>query len=130
MGSLEKAIKEHDPSFNAQNVVAFEHLLEPGGCPPYFVHVDHERKEVGMYIRGLNLLHRQDYITLMNNQKGEKPFDGGYIHHGMSVPVEWSIKHVAPVLKHHLLANEGYASHVTALEDYNCNSQYNDSPCN
>jgi len=61
-----------------------------------------------MYIRGLNLLHRQDYITLMNNQKGEKPFDGGYIHHGMSVPVEWSIKHVAPVLKHHLLANEGY----------------------
>ncbi len=72
MDSLEKAIKEHDPSFNAQNVVAFEHPSEPGGCPPYFVHVDHERKEVGMYIRGLNLLHHQDYITLMNNRKGEK----------------------------------------------------------
>lgn len=44
----------------------------PGACPPYFIYVDKERQEVSMYIRGLNLMHREDYKVLLNNRRGEK----------------------------------------------------------
>ncbi|CAK9215057.1 unnamed protein product [Sphagnum troendelagicum] len=105
---LTKLIREHHPTFDPHGVVEFQHPQEHGACPPYFIYLSHERKELAMYIRGLQLLHRQDYVTLMNNQKDEQPFDGGYVHHGMYQPAEWSAKHIAPRLKELLLANKGY----------------------
>lgn len=108
LDGLTKAIKEHDPLFDPKGVVDFQKPTAPGACPPYFILVDHEHKEVSMYIRGLNLIHRPDYVALMNNRRGEKSFDGGYVHHGMSGPAEWAVKHAGPVLKNHLVANPGY----------------------
>ncbi|CAK9217364.1 unnamed protein product [Sphagnum troendelagicum] len=105
---LTKLIREHHPTFDPHGVVEFQHPQEHGACPPYFIYLSHERKELAMYIRGLQLLHRQDYVTLMNNRKDEQPFDGGYVHHGMYQPAEWSAKHIAPRLKELLLANKGY----------------------
>ena len=70
--ALAKDIQEHDPMFDPKQVLDFKHPKEPGACPPYFIYVDHEHREVSMYIRGLNLIHRQDYVALMNNRMGEK----------------------------------------------------------
>ncbi|KAG0581838.1 hypothetical protein KC19_3G013800 [Ceratodon purpureus] len=108
LNGLSKAIKEHDPLFDPKGVVDFQKPTAHGACPPYFIYVDHALKEVSMYIRGLNLMHRQDYISLLNNRRGEKSFDGGYVHHGMSEPAEWAVKHAGPVLRDQLRANEGY----------------------
>ena len=72
LDGLTKAIKEHDPLFDPKGVVDFQKPTAPGACPPYFILVDHEHKEVSMYIRGLNLIHRPDYVALMNNRRGEK----------------------------------------------------------
>ena len=72
LDGLSKAIKEHDPLFDVKGVVDFQKPRHPGACPPYFIYVDHGRKEVNMYIRGLNLIHEQDYIALMNNRRDEK----------------------------------------------------------
>ncbi|KAH9570759.1 hypothetical protein CY35_02G057900 [Sphagnum magellanicum] len=105
---LTKLIREHHPTFDPHGVVEFQHPQERGACPPYFIYLSHERKELALYIRGLQLLHRQDYVTLMNNRKDEQPFDGGYVHHGMYQPAEWSAKHITPKLKELLLANKGY----------------------
>lgn len=72
MAGLTKAIKEHDPLFDPKGVVDFQKPRASDACPPYFIYVDHGRKEVSMYFRGLNLMHRQDYVTLLSNRKGEK----------------------------------------------------------
>lgn len=105
---LTKDINEHDPSFEPNGVVDFQRPSMPGACPPYFIYVDKERQEVSMYIRGLNLMHREDYKVLLNNRRGEKPFDGGYVHFGMSEAAEWAVEKVAPDLKKLLMANPGY----------------------
>jgi len=72
LAGLTKAIKEHDPLFDPEGVVDFQKPKAAGACPPYFIYVDHNHKEVSMYIRGLNLLRRHDYESLLNNRKGEK----------------------------------------------------------
>lgn len=72
LDGLTKAIREHDPLFDPKGVVEQNKPTAAGACPPYFIYVDHGRREVNMYIRGLNLMHRYDYETLLNNRKGEK----------------------------------------------------------
>lgn len=72
LDGLSKAITEHDPLFDRKGVIDFQKPTAPGACPPYYIYVDHGHKEVSMYIRGLNLMHRQDYIALLNNRRGEK----------------------------------------------------------
>jgi len=94
--------------FDPKQVLDFKHPKEAGACPPYFIYVDHEHREVSMYIRGLNLIHRQDYVALMNNRKGEKPFDGGYVHYGMFGPAEWAVANAGSVLKNALQSHDGY----------------------
>lgn len=70
---LTKDIQGQYPKFQPDGVVAFEHPKGKAGmCPPYFIHVDHVRKEVGMYIRGLKLVSRTDYVALLANRKGEQ----------------------------------------------------------
>lgn len=72
MDELVKPIRKHEPHFDCKGVVDLQQPTGAGECPPYFVYVDHEYKEVAVYIRGLNLLHRRDYVALMNNRKGEE----------------------------------------------------------
>lgn len=72
MDHLIKPIREHEPQFDSKWVVDLQSPNAAGACPPYFIYVDHENKEVSMYIRGLNLLHRRDYVVLFKNRKGEK----------------------------------------------------------
>jgi hypothetical protein len=72
MDELVKPIRKHEPHFDYKGVVDLQQPTGAGECPPYFVYVDHEYKEVAVYIRGLNLLHRRDYVALMNNRKGEE----------------------------------------------------------
>lgn len=69
---LIKPIREHEPQFDSRFVVDLQSPKAPRACPPYFIYVDHRYKEVSMYIRGLNLLHRRDYVVLLKNRKGEK----------------------------------------------------------
>ncbi|XP_073385649.1 uncharacterized protein [Physcomitrium patens] len=105
---LIKPIREHEPQFDSRFVVDLHRPKAPRACPPYFIYVDHRYKEVSMYIRGLNLLHRRDYVVLLKNRKGEKPYEEGFVHHGMSEAAEWATEHVAPVLKEQLRSNKGY----------------------
>ncbi|XP_024356849.1 uncharacterized protein [Physcomitrium patens] len=105
---LIKPIREHEPQFDSRFVVDLQSPKAPRACPPYFIYVDHRYKEVSMYIRGLNLLHRRDYVVLLKNRKGEKPYEEGFVHHGMTEAAEWATEHVAPVLKEQLRSNKGY----------------------
>lgn len=72
MKSLIEPIRVHEPQFDSKWVVDLQSPKATGACPPYFIYLDHDNKEVSMYIRGLNLLHRRDYVVLFNNRKGEK----------------------------------------------------------
>lgn len=72
MKGLTKPIRKHEPQFDSKGVVDLQCPTDVGACPPYFIYVDHEYKEVSMYIRGLNLLHRRDYVVLFKNRKGDK----------------------------------------------------------
>lgn len=112
LAGLTKAIREHDPLFDPKGVVQQNKPTTAGACPPYFIYVDHGRREVSMYIRGLNLMHRYDYEALLNNRKGEKKFKEGYVHHGMSISAEWGVTNVGPVLREHLVANKGYRLNI------------------
>ncbi|KAI5071035.1 hypothetical protein GOP47_0013286 [Adiantum capillus-veneris] len=105
---LEREIKEHIPSFDKGCIVKFDHPNSRGSCPPYFICVDHQRREIGMYIRGLNLLHRHDYVCLMSNRRGEQECDGGYVHRGMMEPAKWAVRFIAPILREELLKYSGY----------------------
>ncbi|MCO5585830.1 hypothetical protein L7F22_039763 [Adiantum nelumboides] len=105
---LEKEIKKQNPSFDKGCILKFDHPKSRGACPPYFICVDQRRQEIGMYIRGLNLLHRQDYASLMSSRKDEQEFDGGYVHPGMMEPAKWAFKFVAPILRKELLKYSGY----------------------
>jgi hypothetical protein len=108
MKGLTKPIRKHELHFDSKGVVDLQCPTDVGACPPYFIYVDHEYKEVSMYIRGLNLLHRRDYVVLFKNRKGDKPFDEGFVHHGMFEAADWTAKHVAPILKEQLQSNQGY----------------------
>ena len=72
INSLLKPIRAHEPLFDSKFVVDLQSPKVSSACPPYFIYIDHENKEVSMYIRGLNLLHRRDYVELFKNRKGEK----------------------------------------------------------
>lgn len=70
---LEKLIKEQQPTFSKKIVVRFDHpSVKDGHCPPFFISMDDDRREVALYMRGLNLLHKDDYVALMSNRKSEK----------------------------------------------------------
>ncbi|KAI3781211.1 hypothetical protein L2E82_11220 [Cichorium intybus] len=60
-----------------------------GHAPPYLIYLDHERKEIVMAIRGLNLKKESDYEVLWDNQLGKHMFDGGYVHHGLLKSAVW-----------------------------------------
>jgi hypothetical protein len=69
---LERLIKEHEPRFDKKVVVRFGHPnVHHDNCPPFFIMVDDERQEVALYVRGLNLLHKSDYVALMSKRKHE-----------------------------------------------------------
>ncbi|CAM6088877.1 unnamed protein product [Calypogeia fissa] len=107
MDELEKLIKELDSKFSKHSVVK----SDPVGhdmCPPHFINRDDERREVALYMRGLNLLHKADYVALMSNRKHEQAFHDGYLHEGMGKAAEWCLANVVPDLKEQLVSHEGY----------------------
>ncbi|KAJ0490472.1 putative mono-/di-acylglycerol lipase, alpha/Beta hydrolase [Helianthus annuus] len=68
-----------NPNFVDKRVTYQETL---GQAPPYLIYLDHDRKEIVLAIRGLNLKKESDYKLLLNNRLGMQMFDGGYVHHG------------------------------------------------
>ncbi|XP_039009568.1 diacylglycerol lipase-alpha-like isoform X1 [Hibiscus syriacus] len=70
-----------------------------GRSPPYLIYADHERKEIVMAIRGLNLVKDSDYKVLLDNRLGMQMFDGGYVHHGMLKSAVWLLNEESETLK-------------------------------
>lgn len=107
---LASAVKPHDPSFTKEMVLVFDHppVRQEGACPPYFIAMDHERKEVAMYIRGLHLGHRRDYGTLMSDKKGEQVCDGRIVHFGMHRAAKWAMTHALPIIQAALKIHSDY----------------------
>ncbi|KAL4368314.1 hypothetical protein GQ457_05G005500 [Hibiscus cannabinus] len=77
--------------------VTYEHTQ--GRSPPYLVYADHDRKEIVMAIRGLNLAKESDYKLLLNNRLGMQMFDGGYVHHGLLKSAVWLLNEESETLK-------------------------------
>ncbi|TYH10832.1 hypothetical protein ES288_A07G208500v1 [Gossypium darwinii] len=77
--------------------VTYEDTL--GRSPPYLIYVDHDRKEIVMAIRGLNLAKESDYKLLLDNRLGMQMFDGGYVHHGLLKSAVWLLNVESETLK-------------------------------
>jgi hypothetical protein len=56
---------------------------------------DHDRKDIVLCIRGLNLLNAQDYLTLADTGKGAQVYDGGFVHRGLLTAATWLMDHAA-----------------------------------
>ncbi|KAL9691525.1 hypothetical protein QQ045_011949 [Rhodiola kirilowii] len=54
-----------------------------GRVPPYLLYLDHDHADIVLAIRGLNLGSQSDYKTLLDNKRGQRTFDGGYVHNGL-----------------------------------------------
>ncbi|EOY03904.1 Calmodulin-binding heat-shock protein, putative [Theobroma cacao] len=70
-----------------------------GRAPPYIIYADHDRKEIVLAIRGLNLAKDSDYKLLLNNRLGMQMFDGGYVHHGLLKSAVWLLNEESETLK-------------------------------
>ncbi|XVF71391.1 hypothetical protein PTKIN_Ptkin12aG0033800 [Pterospermum kingtungense] len=77
--------------------VTYEQTL--GRAPPYLIYVDHDRKEIMVAIRGLNLAKESDYKTLLNNRLGMEMFDEGYVHHGLLKSAVWLLNEESETLR-------------------------------
>ncbi|KAH1129439.1 hypothetical protein J1N35_000817 [Gossypium stocksii] len=77
--------------------VTYEDTL--GRSPPYLIYADHDRKEIVMAIRGLNLAKESDYKLLLDNRLGMQMFDGGYVHHGLLKSAVWLLNVESETLK-------------------------------
>ncbi|KAK1439328.1 hypothetical protein QVD17_05144 [Tagetes erecta] len=76
-----------------------------GQAPPYIIYLDHDRKEIVLAIRGLNLKKESDYKLLLNNRLGMQMFDGGYVHHGLLKSAIWLLNQESDELKRLWLEN-------------------------
>ncbi|KAL4376877.1 hypothetical protein GQ457_02G006190 [Hibiscus cannabinus] len=76
--------------------VTYEHTQ--GRSPPYLIYADHDRKEIVMAIRGLNLAKESDYKLLLDNRLGMQMFDGGYVHHGLLKSATWLLNEESETL--------------------------------
>ncbi|XP_022759209.1 uncharacterized protein LOC111305720 isoform X2 [Durio zibethinus] len=77
--------------------VDYEQTL--GQAPPYLIYADHDRKEIVLAIRGLNLAKESDYKLLLNNRLGMQMFDGGYVHYGLLKSAVWLLNEESETLK-------------------------------
>ncbi|XWS47546.1 hypothetical protein CRYUN_Cryun14cG0161500 [Craigia yunnanensis] len=77
--------------------VTYEQTL--GRAPPYLIYADHDRKEIVVAIRGLNLAKESDYKLLLNNRLGMQMFDGGYVHYGLLKSAVWLLNEESETLK-------------------------------
>ncbi|OMP08918.1 Lipase, class 3 [Corchorus olitorius] len=77
--------------------VTYEQTL--GRAPPYIIYADHDRKEIVLAIRGLNLAKESDYKLLLNNRLGMQMFDGGYVHHGLLKSAVWLLNEESETLR-------------------------------
>ncbi|MFS8034541.1 putative fungal lipase-like domain, mono-/di-acylglycerol lipase, alpha/Beta hydrolase [Helianthus anomalus] len=91
-----------NPNFVHKRVTYQETL---GQAPPYLIYLDHDRKEIVLAIRGLNLKKESDYKLLLNNRLGMQMFDGGYVHHGLLKSAIWLLNKESENLKHLWLEN-------------------------
>ncbi|KAK8937758.1 hypothetical protein KSP40_PGU004247 [Platanthera guangdongensis] len=70
-----------------------------GRCPPYLIYADHDRREIILAVRGLNLSRESDYKVLLDNSLGKQMFDGGYVHHGLLKAAEFILKRESETLR-------------------------------
>lgn len=77
--------------------VAYEQTL--GRAPPYLIYTDHDKKEIVLAIRGLNLAKESDYKLLLDNRLGRQMFDGGFVHHGLLKSALWLLNQEGDTLR-------------------------------
>lgn len=70
-----------------------------GRAPPYMLYMDHERRDIVLIIRGLNLAKESDYAVLLDNKLGQTKLDGGYVHNGLLKSAMWVFDAECEVLK-------------------------------
>ncbi|GBG74082.1 hypothetical protein CBR_g17793 [Chara braunii] len=86
-----RIMSEHFPDFQASNVVGFvnDSIL----CTPHYIYLDHKRKEVGIFMRGLNLAVKENYWVLFDVRHKKEFTDEngitGYVHPGMFGAADW-----------------------------------------
>eukprot|EP00271_Cylindrocystis_brebissonii_P012844 TRINITY_DN32357_c0_g1_i1.p1 TRINITY_DN32357_c0_g1~~TRINITY_DN32357_c0_g1_i1.p1 ORF type:complete len:390 (+),score=78.01 TRINITY_DN32357_c0_g1_i1:837-2006(+) len=105
-------VRGFEPDFQKDLVVT---LVRPppsaaleGAPPPFYLCLDHKRREVALYIRGLNLGQTSDYKLLMGNRAGEQLYGGGTVHFGFHKAAQWLITNVLPKIKELIEAHPGY----------------------
>lgn len=77
--------------------VTYEQTL--GRAPPYLMYADHDKKEIVLAIRGLNLAKESDYKLLLDNRLGRQMFDGGFVHHGLLKSALWLLNQEGDTLR-------------------------------
>jgi Lipase (class 3) len=72
------------------------------------VYIDHEKHDVVLAIRGMNMAKESDYTVLLDNRLGEREFDGGYVHNGLLKAAEWVFESECDILKEILERHNNY----------------------
>ncbi|MQM07775.1 hypothetical protein Taro_040616 [Colocasia esculenta] len=70
-----------------------------GQAPPYLIYVDHEKDDIVLAIRGLNMAKESDYALLLDNRLGKKKIDGGYVHNGLLKAAAWILDNECETLR-------------------------------
>lgn len=85
-----------------------------GRAPPYLIYCDHDRREIVLAIRGLNLVKESDYQLLLDNRLGMQMFDGGYVHHGLLKSAIWLLNQESDTLRRLWIENGSYYDMIFA----------------
>lgn len=53
----------------ADNVLNFVGDEDDRRAPPYFIYINHEKKDIALMFRGLNMASKQDFWVLMRKKR-------------------------------------------------------------
>eukprot|EP01018_Ginkgo_biloba_P034053 Gb_13642 [translate_table: standard] len=82
---------------------------ETGGhAPSYVIYTDHDNHEIVLAIRGLDMGRESDYALLLDNELGQRMFDGGFVHNGLLKSANWLLSNESDTLRELVLQHPNY----------------------
>ncbi|KQK16244.1 uncharacterized protein LOC100825891 [Brachypodium distachyon] len=77
-------------------------------APTYLLYVDHRHADVVLAVRGMDMARESDYAVLLDNRRGQRRFDGGFVHNGLLKAAEWVFDAESAAIRDLLERNPGY----------------------
>ncbi|KAG2720331.1 hypothetical protein I3760_02G031100 [Carya illinoinensis] len=89
-------------------VVRKDYKETVGHVTPYMIYLDHDKADIVLAVRGLNLAKESDYEVLLDNKLGQTKFGGGFVHNGLLKAAGWIFDAECEVLTELVERNPNY----------------------